>query len=106
MPADITVRKFPECSPIDQILPLLQQTNKVLSHDFCPWANRWVYWLKRPIWSVVLATVLSLVCGIFLKTEALFITAILLLVSSVGVSLPWLAMRGIDVHLTFDISFA
>ncbi len=103
MPADITVRKFPECSPIDQILPLLQQMNKVLSHDFCPWANRWVYWLKRPIWIVVLATVLSLVCGIFLKTEALFITAILLLVSSVGVSLPWLAMRGIDVHLTFDI---
>ncbi len=102
MPASITVRRFPESSATNRILPLLQQTNKALSHDFCPWANRWVYWLKRPIWSVVLATVLSLVCGIFLKTEALFITAILLLVSSVGVSLPWLAMRGIDVHLTFD----
>jgi len=103
MPADITIRTSPGCSPADRILPLLQQTNMALSHDFCPWANHWVYWLKRPIWGMLLATGLSLVCGIFLKTEALFITAILLLIVGIGVSLPWLAMRGIDVHLTFDI---
>lgn len=82
-------------------LPLMQQTNFALNHDFCPWANRWVYWLKRPLWAMLLATGLSLVCGIFLKTEALVIAAILLLI--VGVSFPWLAMRGINVHLTFDI---
>ncbi len=103
MPADITVRNFPDCSPTDRILPLLQQTNKALSHDFCPWANRWVYWLKSPLWSLLLAVALSSLCGIFLKTEALFIAAILLMIAGVGVILPWLAMRGIDVHLKFDV---
>ena len=52
---------------------------------------------------MLLATGLSLACGIFLKTEALFITAILMLIAGVGVLLPWLAMQGIEVHLTFDI---
>lgn len=103
MPADITVRNFPDCSPTDRILPLLQQTNKALSHDFCPWANRWVYWLKSPLWSLLLAVALSSLCGVFLKTEALFIAAILLMIAGVGVILPWLAMRGIDVHLKFDV---
>ncbi len=103
MPADITVRKFPDCSPTDQLLPLLQQTNNALSHDFCPWANRWVYWLKNPLWSLLLAAGLSSLCGICLKMEALFITVILLTIAGVGVALPWLAMRGVDVHLMFDI---
>ena len=85
------------------MLPLLQKTNSALNHDFCPWANRWFYWLKRPICSLLLATCLSLVCGIFLKTEALFITAILVLITGIGILMPWLAMRGVDVHLTFDI---
>ena len=90
-------------SRADRVLPLLQKTNQALSHDFCPWANRWVYWLKSPFWGVMLATGLSLICGIFLKTEALWITAIFLLVAGIGVSLPWLAMQGIEVHLAFDI---
>lgn len=46
---------------------------------------------------------LSLACGVFLKTEALFITAILLLIVGAGVSLPWLATRGLEAHLTFDV---
>lgn len=103
MPADTTIRTVPGFSPSERLVPFLQQTNTALSHDFCPWANRWVYWLKRPIWGMLLATGLSLACGIFLKTEALFITAILLLIAGVGVLLPWLAMQGIDAHLTFDI---
>ncbi len=84
-------------------LPMLQQTDFALNHDFCPWANRWVYWMKRPLVAMLLATGLSLVCGIFLQTEALVIAAILLLIVGVGVSFPWLAMRGIDVHLKFDV---
>ena len=86
----------------ERLIQWLQRTNAALSHDFCPGANRWVYWLKSPLWSLWLAGGISLLCGVFLKTEALFITAILLLVAGVGVALPWLAMRGVDVHLTFD----
>jgi uncharacterized protein (DUF58 family) len=85
-----------------RLIQWLQRANSALSHDFCPGANRWLYWLKNPLWSLVLAAGISLLCGVFLKTEALFITAILLLVAGVGVALPWIAMRGIDVHLTFD----
>lgn len=91
-----------DLSRLERLRSWLQRTNAALSHDFCPGANRWVYWLKNPLWSLLLAAGISLLCGVFLKTEALFITAILLLVDCIGVALPWLAMRGVDVHLTFD----
>lgn len=87
----------------DRLLHWLERTNTALSHDFCPGANRWLYWLKSPLWSLLLAAVISLLCGVFLKTEALFITAILSLVAGIGVALPWIAMQGVDVHLTFDV---
>ena len=103
MPVDPAVAPHSAPATSRHYLPLLQHTNFALNRDFCPWANRWVYWLKRPLWGMLLATGLSLVCGIFLKTEALVITAILVLIVGVGVSFPWMAMRGIDVHLTFDI---
>ncbi len=103
MSADFTIAISTGSESSGSLVPLLKKTNTALNHDFCPWANRWLYWLKRPIWSLVLATGLSLICGIFLKTEALFITAILLLITGIGVLMPWLAMRGIDAHLTFDI---
>jgi uncharacterized protein (DUF58 family) len=77
--------------------------NAALNHDFCPQFNRWVYWLKNPLWCLLLATGLSAACGIFLSPAALFVTAILSVIAAIGVVLPWLAMRGIDLHLTFDI---
>jgi uncharacterized protein (DUF58 family) len=89
-------------SRLELLVNWLQQTNAALNHDFCPGANRWLYWLKNPLVSLLLAAGISLLCGVFLKTEALFIFAILLLVAGVGVALPWVAMRGVDVHLTFD----
>jgi uncharacterized protein (DUF58 family) len=89
--------------PGGKVVPLLKKTNTALNHDFCPWANRWVYWLKNPFWCLVLALSLSLACGIFLSPAALFVSAILMLIVAIGVSLPWLAVRGIDVHLAFDI---
>lgn len=90
-------------APVRRVLPLLERSNSVLNHDFCPSFNRWIYWLKNPFWCLMLAIALSLVCGICLSPSALFLTAILSTVLAVGVLLPWLAMRGIDVHLTFDV---
>ena len=86
-----------------RILPWLHQTNAAMSHDFCPWANRWIYWLKKPFYCLLLAMGLSLICGIFLSPAVLLLTAILAVITGMGVLLPWLAVRGIDVHLTFDI---
>ncbi len=92
-----------QASLADRILIRLRDTSNALNYDFCPWANRWCYWLKNPFWCLILATGISTVCGIMVKTEAFFLTALLALITLVGVLLPWMTMRGVDAHLTFDI---
>lgn len=82
----------------------MERLNAMLQHDFCPSANRWVYWLKDPFWVLLLATAISTACGVFLKTEALWITAILILVTLASVAIPWLSIRGIDAQIGFDVT--
>ena len=82
---------------------LIERMNSALSHDFCPWANRWVYWLKNPVWSLIFAVIISVACGIMVNPMAFLLTAILLTITAIGVILPWITMRGIDGHLMFDI---
>ncbi len=82
---------------------LLTAASQLLSTDFCPSFNRWVYWLKNPFWVLVLAVVGSLLCGVFLNPWIFALTALLLAVVSVGTVLPWLAMRGIDCQVMFDV---
>lgn len=81
----------------------LTRLNRALTHDFCPGANRWVYWLKRPVWGLALAACLSAVCGVFLRPEAFLITLLLGVLLLSGVLLPWLVMHGITLHVAFDI---
>ncbi|MFN9717774.1 MAG: DUF58 domain-containing protein [Planctomycetota bacterium] len=85
------------------VFALLGRANSALNHDFCPNANRWVYWLKNPFWILILAIVLSLICGIFLSPSALFITGILTVLAGIGICLPWLAIRGVRAKVTFDV---
>lgn len=85
----------------------LQSTSRrmaaALSTDFCPWANRYVYWLKNPFWLLVLAIAGSIVCSIFLNPLVLILTALLVAVAVIGVSLPWIAMRGLECRVSFDV---
>lgn len=74
-----------------------------LSRDFCPSANRWVYWLKNPFWILVLATGGSALCGALLNPMIFALTAMLVAVTLVGVGLPWLAIRGISCDVMFDV---
>ncbi len=76
--------------------------DSILNHDFCPSANKWVYWLKDPFWDLMLAIGLSVVCGFWLNPMAFLLTAILCLITGIGVAFPWLAMRGLEAHLVFD----
>ncbi|RLS74339.1 MAG: hypothetical protein DWI00_09465, partial [Planctomycetota bacterium] len=103
MSVEMIAQSADDFSVHDRAMPLLRRADAALHHDFCPWANRWVYWLKRPFWSIFLAMVLSGLCGVFLSVEAFFITGILGIIVGVGVAMPWLAMRGIDLHVTFDL---
>lgn len=52
MPVDPAVAPHTAPATSRHYLPLLQHTNFALNRDFCPWANRWVYWLKRPVWGL------------------------------------------------------
>lgn len=90
-------------SHLSSLLSMLRRANSALNHDFCPNANRWVYWLKNPFWILMLAIGMSLICGIFLSVSALFITAILTVLAGIGICLPWLSIRGIRARVTFDV---
>jgi uncharacterized protein (DUF58 family) len=72
------------------------------NHDFCPWANRYVNWLKQPIgWFVVGATVAALT-AVFLEPQVWIIFGSLVAVMLVGVAWPWVAMRGTSAKIAFD----
>ena len=89
-------------SPQSALSGKAESLHRALNHDFCPWANRWVYWLKSPFWCLILAVLLSLVCGVFVNPSAFIVTVILGLLAGVGVFLPWLTIRGLECHIRFD----
>jgi uncharacterized protein (DUF58 family) len=81
---------------------VLQNFAGALNYDFCPWANRYVYWLKQPIGWFVLAATAALFIGLTVSPQALFVFAAILVVIVVGVAWPWLGLRGISCELAFD----
>lgn len=74
-----------------------------LTTDFCPWANRWVYWLKNPFWVLLAAVIVSAACAAFINPMIYAITVLLLIVVGTGTILPWLSIRGISCELLFDV---
>ena len=81
-----------------------EQLDRALRTDFCPWANRWVYWMKEPFWCVVLAAGLSLAVGLLINPVALLLTAVLVLLGGLAAILPWFTMRGLDCVVSVDQS--
>ena len=74
----------------------------VLETDFCPWANRWVYWLKNPFWIVLIAALTAVTCGVLVSATALVLGGMLLGLLALGVVWPWLSLRGIQCTVRFD----
>ncbi len=76
-----------------------QFISRLLTTDFCPQLNRYVYWLKEPIGWFALAAVASLLVGAFLSpigwTLAAGLTALIL----AGLALPWIAVRFSECRL-------
>ncbi len=77
-----------------------------LTHDFCPWANRWFYWMKQPFAALSLAAAMAACCGFFVGPFALVPLAGLLLVLFLGYAWPTIAVRGLSCSLSFDRSRA
>lgn len=73
----------------------------LLEYDFCPWANRWVYWVKRPLASLTFAALAALACAVFVKPVALVALAATLLVAAMGYIWPSVSVRGLNGSLFF-----
>jgi uncharacterized protein (DUF58 family) len=82
---------------------LLARSAAALHYDFCPWANRWVYWLKNPLWCLVLAMACAVICGFCVSSRVFIIAAALGAVLLIGIVWPWLSMRGIHCELSFAL---
>jgi len=81
---------------------LVRNLSRLLTYDFCPWANSWVYWVKRPIASLSLAALAALACAIFVKPLALVSFGALVLVVILGYLWPTIAVRGLSCTVKFD----
>lgn len=79
----------------------LDQLHHGLNHDFCPWANKWVYWLKHPFWIVLTAAFTAALCGLFVGPTVLAFGAALILILLLGVLWPWLSLRGVHGQIRF-----
>jgi len=74
---------------------MLGKVSGALNHDFCPWANRYVYWLKRPIGWVLLAFLTSILLGLYVSPQAYLATGGIVSVGVIGSIWPWISMLGI-----------
>lgn len=72
------------------------------NQDFCPWANRYVYWLKQPIGWLIVAAAASLLIGMFLAPQGWIMFSALSAVIVLGVVWPWIAIRGVSCTLRFN----
>lgn len=70
------------------------------NHDFCPWLNRYVYWLKEPVGWFILATFCSLLVGAFLSPLGWTVAVGLMGVLALGLGFPWIATKTIYCELT------
>lgn len=78
-----------------------ERVSRLLNYDFCPSANRWVYWVKTPIASLSLAALSGLACALFVKPIALIAFAAVLVVVVLGYVWPAIAIRGMSASLKF-----
>ncbi len=82
-----------------EVLKANNRLSQMLTADYCPWANRFVYWLKEPIGWFVLATLASVLVGMFLSPMGWTLTAGLTAILLFGMGFPWLATRLISCGL-------
>jgi len=73
-----------------------------LHHEFLPWSNRYVYWLKTPLGALFVASLFSLLCGLLVAPQGLVVAGGTLVVIALGIAWPWLGLRGVSCELAFS----
>lgn len=71
----------------------------IVSHDFCPGADRRLAWLRRPIAGLSLMLAVALACAIFIHPLAFVPSVAILLVLAIGYAWPSIAIRGLSAQL-------
>jgi len=75
-------------------------------YDFCPSANKWVYWMKHPAAAIVFAAVVACAAGIFINPVAFVPGGALVATLVLGYFWPRLAMLRVSGSLSFSRSRA
>lgn len=74
---------------------------QILTYDLCPWANRWIGWIKHPISILAFAGAAALACALFVERMALVAFGTCLVVSLIGLIYPSLSLRGLSASLQY-----
>lgn len=92
----------PRISGIRNVRRCVQVLVDLSRYDFCPWANRYVYWLKQPIGWLLVAALASVLIGLFVAVQGWVVSAVIGVVMVLGVIWPWIALLGVDAEAVFD----
>jgi uncharacterized protein (DUF58 family) len=74
----------------------------LINYDFCPFANRWVLWITRPWVCLVLGSIASFLCALFINSNAYLLLGATSLILGLGVVWPWICISGLRCRLTFE----
>ena len=66
----------------------VSRVERLLTTDYCPWVNRYVYWLKQPIGWFLCAAAMCLLVGLFIGPQGFVLCGVLSVVMVVGVVWP------------------
>ncbi len=81
---------------------LVRSVVGILNYDFCPWANRFVYWMRHPLGFMAVTGILSACCAVFLNAYAWMAVAGVSIVLLLGTVWPWVALKGLEARLSWE----
>ena len=74
----------------------------ILTTDFCPWANRYVYWMKQPLGWFAIAACAALLIGLFVSPQGWIMLACCLAVIAIQLAWPWIQIRVCSCSVNFS----
>lgn len=75
---------------------------RLANHDFCPWANRWVLWIRHPVALLAFAAIAATINGIFVNPQTLMLAASLAALLVLGLAWPQISLWGLQASLEFE----
>lgn len=80
---------------------LLGRWRALADREFCPWAERYVDWLRRPLGWLVVAGLASFLAGLTFAPQGFGMAGAIAAFIALGILWPWVTMRGIMCAVRF-----